>query len=58
MMARRLLDYIVLEDVEATCWDGEPPPGEDSDIIEIGVCLLHEAPSNGAQSYELPSKMR
>jgi inhibitor of KinA sporulation pathway (predicted exonuclease) len=38
-MARRL-DKIVVVDVEATCWDGAPPPGEEAEIIEIGVCLL------------------
>lgn len=27
-------------DVEATCWQGEPPPGQESEIIEVGVCLL------------------
>jgi len=27
-------------DVEATCWAGEPPAGQVSEIIEIGVCEL------------------
>lgn len=27
-------------DVEATCWEGQPPPGQVSEIIEIGVCVL------------------
>lgn len=27
-------------DIEATCWQGEPPPGQVSEIIEIGVCVL------------------
>jgi hypothetical protein len=26
-MARKL-DYILVIDVEATCWQGEPPPGQ------------------------------
>jgi inhibitor of KinA sporulation pathway (predicted exonuclease) len=34
------LDQIVVIDVEATCWPGEPPPGQESEIIEIGVCVL------------------
>jgi inhibitor of KinA sporulation pathway (predicted exonuclease) len=34
------LDHILVVDVEATCWDGEPPPGQESEIIEIGVCVL------------------
>lgn len=36
----KLLDRIVVVDVESTCWEGPPPPGEASDIIEIGVCVL------------------
>ena len=27
-------------DVEATCWDGEPPPGQVSEIIEIGLTVV------------------
>nr|WP_156001804.1 3'-5' exonuclease [Streptomonospora sp. PA3] len=27
-------------DVEATCWEGEPPPGETSEIIEIGLTVV------------------
>lgn len=38
-MAKKL-DKIVVVDVEATCWNGNPPDGMTSDIIEIGVCLL------------------
>ncbi len=41
-MVRRL-DAIVVIDVEATCWEGPPPPGEESEIIEIGVCTLDVA---------------
>ena len=41
-MARRL-DQILVVDVEATCWAGAPPPSEDSEIIEIGVCPLDVA---------------
>jgi inhibitor of KinA sporulation pathway (predicted exonuclease) len=33
-------DQIVIVDVEATCWENQPPPpGERNEIIEIGVCL-------------------
>jgi inhibitor of KinA sporulation pathway (predicted exonuclease) len=35
-----LYDRIVVVDVEATCWEGMPPPGQQSEIIEIGVCTL------------------
>jgi inhibitor of KinA sporulation pathway (predicted exonuclease) len=42
-VARRL-DRIVVVDVESTCWQGgEPPPGEMSEIIEVGACLLDPA---------------
>ena len=35
-----LLDKIIVIDVEATCWEGVPLAGMESDIIEIGICLL------------------
>ena len=38
-MARQL-DQILIIDIEATCWEGAPPAGMESDIIEIGACLL------------------
>ena len=38
-MARRL-DRILVVDVESTCWAGEPPPGQMSEIIEIGLCVV------------------
>jgi inhibitor of KinA sporulation pathway (predicted exonuclease) len=38
-MAKKL-DHVIVVDVEATCWDGSPPPGETSEIIEVGVCPL------------------
>lgn len=31
---------ILVVDVEATCWPDGPPPGQRSEIIEIGWCLL------------------
>ncbi len=30
-MARKL-DQILVVDVEATCWEGQPPPGQESEI--------------------------
>lgn len=36
----KLLDKINVVDVESTCWDGEPPPGQVSEIIEIGICVV------------------
>lgn len=35
-----LLDKIIIVDLEATCWRGHPPEGQENEIIEIGVCLL------------------
>ena len=28
-------------DIEATCWAAQPPPGQVSEIIEIGLCVLN-----------------
>jgi inhibitor of KinA sporulation pathway (predicted exonuclease) len=36
----RALDKILVIDVEATCWEGDPPAGQTSEIIEIGLCVL------------------
>ncbi|MFJ8433808.1 exonuclease domain-containing protein [Kitasatospora sp. NPDC094019] len=33
----RLLNVV---DVEATCWEGQPPPGQVSEIIEIGLTVV------------------
>ncbi len=41
-MARRL-DQILVIDVESTCWDGPPPLGQTSEIIEIGLCPVDVA---------------
>ena len=33
-------DRILVVDIEATCWDVKPPPvGQQSEIIEIGLCF-------------------
>lgn len=34
------LDQILVIDIEATCWEGDPPEGQQSEIIEIGLCPL------------------
>lgn len=31
---------LLVVDVEATCWDGEPPAGQVHEIIEIGICVV------------------
>src|SRR4051794_24198511 len=44
----KLLDEIVVLDVESTCWDGDPPAGQQSEIIEIGVCTVDVASGSRA----------
>ena len=39
----KILDKIIVIDLEATCWEGDPPPGQESEIIEIGLCILDVA---------------
>ncbi len=34
------LSRILVIDLEATCWQGAPPPGQEHDIIEIGNAIL------------------
>lgn len=36
----RSLDVILVVDLESTCWDGDPPPNQTSEIIEIGLCTV------------------
>jgi inhibitor of KinA sporulation pathway (predicted exonuclease) len=43
-----ILPEVLIVDVEATCWQGPRPSGEQNEIIEIGVCLLD--PANGERS--------
>ncbi len=38
-MTRRY-DQIIVIDIECTCWPYRPPPGEEQEIIEIGICCL------------------
>lgn len=38
-MARRY-DQLLVIDVEATCWEGLPPEGQLSEIIQIGICAI------------------
>lgn len=33
-------DNILIIDLEATCWENRPPRGQESEIIEIGVCIM------------------
>ena len=36
----RSMDVILVVDVESTCWEGAPPPGQSSEIIEVGLCPI------------------
>lgn len=37
------LDKIIVVDIEATCWKNNPPPNQQQEIIEVGICLLDVA---------------
>ena len=39
----KLLDKIIVIDLESTCWEGPPPEGQISEIIEIGVASVDVA---------------
>lgn len=39
----RTVDVILVVDVESTCWQGEPPAGQKSEIIEVGLCPVDVA---------------
>jgi inhibitor of KinA sporulation pathway (predicted exonuclease) len=51
-MADRL-DKILTVDLEATCWEGQPPPGQEREIIEIGLCLLDVATSQRLKNISI-----
>jgi inhibitor of KinA sporulation pathway (predicted exonuclease) len=36
----KLLDKVLVLDLESTCWNGPPPAGQVSEIIEIGICTV------------------
>lgn len=36
----RSLDVILVVDLESTCWEGSPPEGQASEIIEVGLCTV------------------
>ncbi len=43
MALRGRLDRILVIDIEATCWDGPIPVGQENEIIEIGLCIFDVA---------------
>lgn len=36
----KLLDVVIINDVETTCWEGKQASDQDSEIIEIGISLM------------------
>jgi inhibitor of KinA sporulation pathway (predicted exonuclease) len=51
-MAKQL-DQILVVDVESTCWDGPNPAGEESEIIEIGLCTVDVASAERLERLSL-----
>lgn len=47
------LDVIIVVDIESTCWKSQPPPGEESEIIEIGICLLDIATATPTENESI-----
>lgn len=37
----RKYDFIIVVDIECTCWDGPNPPDQENEIIEVGICRLN-----------------
>jgi inhibitor of KinA sporulation pathway (predicted exonuclease) len=44
----RKYDYLIVVDIECTCWEKHIPEGQENEIIEIGICRLNL--SNGERS--------
>jgi inhibitor of KinA sporulation pathway (predicted exonuclease) len=40
---KKNLDFVLVVDLETTCWEGPLPPGQENEIIEIGICFLNVA---------------
>jgi inhibitor of KinA sporulation pathway (predicted exonuclease) len=36
----KLLDRVLVIDIESTCWPGPTPAGQKSEIIEVGLCVV------------------
>ncbi|MEE1773468.1 exonuclease domain-containing protein [Streptomyces sp. JV185] len=45
-------------DIEATCWDGQPPPGAVSEIIEIGLTVVDVSAADGISPARTGSRAR
>ncbi|MEU3655726.1 3'-5' exonuclease [Streptomyces sp. NPDC032161] len=51
-------DLLNVIDVEATCWDGQPPPGAVSEIIEIGLTVVDLRAADGVFPARTESRAR
>ncbi|MDR6516247.1 3'-5' exonuclease [Chryseobacterium camelliae] len=51
-------DHILIIDLEATCWNDRTPKGQQSEIIEIGVCLMDARTGKVLQSEGILVKPR
>ena len=40
-------------DVESTCWDGDPPQGQVSEIIQVGISVIHVPSATIEQSESI-----
>lgn len=43
-------------DLEATCWEGLPPPGRTGEVIEIGLCVVAVAVRERLSRHQLVMK--
>jgi len=54
-MAKRL-DFILVIDVETTCWGKEPPAGQRHEIIQVGITKCGKADHLSSMSYFIKPK--
>lgn len=46
-------DKILVIDIEATCWEDAPPPGQQKEIIEIGICMYDVVNDTVGDKYSI-----
>ena len=47
------LHQILVIDIEATCWEGNPPPDQENEIIEIGLCVVEPYTGNRVEKKSI-----
>ena len=50
------VDTILVVDIEATCWKGKPPHGQENEIIEVGVCPVDTRKIECGEPYSIMVK--